>query len=636
MIQIQNVTLMRGVKTLLQDTSLEIYTGKKVGIVGRNGCGKSSLFGLLRQEIQSESGAVNIPKEWRIISVLQETPDLETPALDYVIQGDAELCHVRDELEKAESLGDGEAIGALHEQWQQLGGYDVEARAATIMAGLGFNQDDLEKPVASFSGGWRMRMNLARTLLCTSDLLLLDEPTNHLDLDAVYWLEKWLNAYPGTLLLISHDREFLDKTVNQIASFESQKLVGYTGNYSSYEVQKAQKATLLAAQKQKQQQKIAHLESFINRFKAKASKAKQAQSRIKQLDKMEKIAELQHEEVFNFHFKESDKLPNPLVNMEQVKVGYGTKVILQEVKLNLVPGSRIGLLGHNGAGKSTLVKLLAEEIEALDGLYETSAGLKIGYFSQHQTELLRPNDSPLQHLTRIAPDQKEQQLRDYLGGFGFRGDDALSVVAPMSGGEKARLVLALIVYQRPNLLLLDEPTNHLDLDMRQALTFALQEYQGALILVSHDRFLLSAVCDQFYLVHNQKVDSFAGDLDDYKEWLFQNNSNEINDKQDKKPNSKKEQKRLEAEFRAATKNLRETIKKSEKRQVELQEELDFIEKLLSDAAIYDESQKSKLRELLAKQIEVKQALVEVETSWFEATEQLEEAQEAFTNEMVGG
>lgn len=629
MIQISEMSLLRGTKMLLQDTSASIYPGHKVGLIGANGCGKSSLFALLRGELQPDTGECAIPKNWHIVSVAQETPAVDRSALDYVIDGDTKLRNLQAKLQLAEAAHDGEKIAKIHADLEHQGAYDVDSRAATILFGLGFANDSMQRPVTDFSGGWRMRLNLAQALLCPSDLLLLDEPTNHLDLDAVIWLEKWLVRYEGTLMLISHDKSFLDNTVNEIISVEQQTLISYKGNYAAYEKQRAERIRLQAIEYQKQQDKKAHLESFINRFKAKASKAKQAQSRIKQLEKMEELLPAHSQSQFSFSFLTPPKLPNPLVKMEQVKVGYGDTVILDKLQLNLVPGSRIGLLGRNGAGKSTLIKLLAGEKQPMTGEYETSAGLRIGYFAQHQLEFLRPQDSAMDHLHRLDKKATEQSLRDYLGGFGFNGDEALGKVAPMSGGEKARLVLALIVYQKPNLLLLDEPTNHLDLEMRHALNIALQSFEGAMVLVSHDRFLLSSVCDDFYLVDSGKVEPFKGDLEDYKNWLVNDASAKAQKTEPVQKVDRKNIKRLEAEFRQSTQELRKSIKSLEKQLSTYTEKLEKSEQLLADSAIYADENKAKLKEQLAIQAEAKSKLEEIEMNWLDAQEQLEQQQKEF-------
>lgn len=634
MIQITDLTLMRGAKILLEDASATIYPGHKVGLIGANGCGKSSLFALFRNELHADAGDCNVPKQWQIVSVAQETPGSQRSALDYVIDGDVAYRTLQKQLAEAEQEHHGERIALLHNQLEQAGAYDIESRAATILAGLGFANDTIQKPVSSFSGGWRMRLNLAQALLCRSDLLLLDEPTNHLDLDAVIWLERWLSRYSGTLILISHDKLFLDNTVGEIISVEQQNLITYSGNYSAYERQRAERLRLQDLEFQKQQAKVAHLESFINRFKAKASKAKQAQSRIKQLEKMEVLLPAHAQSPFTFGFFSPPKLPNPLVNIEQVKLGYDSTAIIDSLRLNLVPGSRIGLLGRNGAGKSTLIKLLAGEKQPMSGDYMTSAGLRIGYFAQHQLEFLRPQDSAIDHLFRLDKQATEQSLRDYLGGFGFHGDQALGKVAPMSGGEKARLVLALIVYQKPNLLLLDEPTNHLDLEMRHALNIALQSYEGAMVLVSHDRFLLTSVCDDFYLVDSGKVEPFAGDLDDYRDWLLKDASSKKSIEDSPVKIDRKNIKRLEAEFRQSTQGIRKTIEQAEKKMNKATELLADIESTLSEPDLYNDENKAKLKTLLLDQASQKQNLEEAEMLWMDAQEQLESLQQEFEQQNV--
>jgi ATP-binding cassette subfamily F protein 3 len=638
MIQFSDVSLMRGSKVLLRDANAVVYPGHKAGLIGANGCGKSTLFALIKGELHTEQGDFNIPKNWQIVSVAQETPAVDRSALDYVIDGDKQYRKLQAQLVTAEEAHNGQQIAILHGALEQVGAYDIDARASTILAGLGFANDVMKNPVSAFSGGWRMRLNLAQALLCHSDLLLLDEPTNHLDLDAVIWLEKWLQRYTGTLMLISHDKSFLDSTVNEIISVESQQLVSYTGNYDAYEKQRAERLRLKSLQYSKQQDQIAHLESFINRFGAKASKAKQAQSRVKQLAKMESLLPVMAASEFSFKFFTPPKLPNPLIKMEQVKVGYGDTIILEKLHLNLVPGSRIGLLGKNGAGKSTLIKLLAGEISPIEGLYETSAGLRIGYFAQHQLEFLRGEDSAIAHMQRLDKKATEQSLRDYLGGFGFRGDNALSKVEPMSGGEKARLVLALTVYQKPNLLLLDEPTNHLDLDMRHALNIALQGFEGAMVLISHDRFLLTSVCDDFYLVDSKQVQAFDGDLDDYKDWILKGDKGDKgtsveSDKTTVKPD-RKNIKRLEAEFRQATKPLRKSIEQHEKTMTAAQTKLEALEQQLGDTELYNAENKTRLKQVLTEQANHKSTLEEAEMYWLDAQEELETKQKEFELESV--
>ena len=637
---------MRGTKTLLEPSSLDIFPGQKCAIIGSNGCGKSSLFALLQQQLTLETGSYHIPKEWRMVAVAQHTPNTDVPAVDYVIGGDKHLMALQSQLVVAEQSEQGELIGQLHAQLQDAGAYDVQARAATILAGLGFSNEALARPVSDFSGGWRMRLNLAQALLCPSDILLLDEPTNHLDLDAVIWLEKWLQKYPGTLLLISHDKSFIDAIAQHVLSFESAQLIHYKGNYTSYQRQRSERLRLQQLEYNKQQAKTAHLQSFIDRFKAKASKAKQAQSRIKQLERMQEIAPVHAHSAFSFEFLPPAKLPNPLVAMEKVKIGYGENVILHEVKLNLVPGSRIGLLGRNGAGKSTLIKLLAQSHQPMSGEYTTSQGLDIGYFAQHQVDTLDMEGTPLLHLQRVDRHATEQALRDYLGGFGFHGDEATSMVKPMSGGEKARLALALIVYQKPNLLLMDEPTNHLDLEMRDALNFALQGFTGAMVLVSHDRTLLASVCEDFYLVDAGEVAVFSGDLDDYTQWVLNETKKERQAESAKQSSSaqvngtqqagvdRKTQKRLEAEFRKATAGLRKQITQSEQTMEKTQAQLSTIETALSDPTLYEDSHKAQLKKLLAEQAACIKAHDSAEEIWCEVQESLEIAQTEFAEQLA--
>ena len=636
MIVFNNLSLKRAQTELLENANATINPKQKVGLVGKNGCGKSSLFALLKKQLQPESGEVTYPSNWALSWVNQETPALEISALDYVIQGDREYCRLQAELAQANKCNDGNAIARIHDRLDTINAWTIQSRAETLLHGLGFTQAETLQAVKSFSGGWRMRLNLAQALLCPSDLLLLDEPTNHLDLDAVIWLERWLINYQGTLVLISHDRDFLDPIVNKILHIEHQKLNEYTGDYSSFETQRATKLAQQAAMYRQQQQKIAHLQSYIDRFKAKATKAKQAQSRVKALERMELIAPAYADNPFTFAFRPPASLPNPLMMLEQASAGYGTKEsaveILSKIKLNLVPGSRIGLLGKNGAGKSTLIKLLAGELTALSGKVQLAKGVQLGYFAQHQLDTLRAEESALWHMQKLAPEQTEQQVRDYLGSFAFHGDKVNQPVKSFSGGEKARLVLALIVWQRPNLLLLDEPTNHLDLDMRQALTEALVDYEGSLVVVSHDRHLLRNTVEEFYLVHDKQVEEFKGDLDDYQKWLTEQNNQSTTKSAEEKADTenanssqnRKEQKRREAELRQQTAPLRKKITQLEEKMNKLSEQLAEIENSLADSELYNAENKEKLTALLAQQVEVKKALEEVEVDWLEAQEQLEE------------
>ncbi|MGO2346898.1 MAG: ABC transporter ATP-binding protein, partial [Providencia sp.] len=613
MIVFSSLQIRRGVRVLLDNATATINPGQKVGLVGKNGCGKSTLLALLKGELQAEAGSATFPSTWSLAWVNQETPALDVPALEYVIDGDREYRSLEKKLQQANEKNDGHAIATVHGQLDAIDAWTIRSRASSLLHGLGFSQAQLESPVKSFSGGWRMRLNLAQALLCRSDLLLLDEPTNHLDLDAVIWLEKWLKSYTGTLILISHDRDFLDPIIDKVLHIEQESMFEYTGNYSSFERQRATKLSQQQALYESQQTKAAHLQSYIDRFRAQATKAKQAQSRIKMLEKMEMVSPALVDNPFHFTFRKPESLPNPLLKMEKVSAGYGEKIILDSIKLNLVPGSRIGLLGRNGAGKSTLIKLLAGDLQPLHGVVSLAKGIKLGYFAQHQLEYLHPEESPLQHLARLAPKETEQQLRDYLGGFGFKGDQVTDPTLRFSGGEKARLVLALVVWQRPNLLLLDEPTNHLDLEMRQALTEALMDFEGALVVVSHDRHLLRSTTDEFYLVHGGMVEQFDGDLEDYQQWLAEQNKIDLQqarDIQDKdKPVSvstvtaqdKKDQKRREAEFRQATQPIRKKVTELEKKMEKHSAVLAELESQLSDATIYEQAKKTELADCLKKQ-----------------------------------
>lgn len=627
MITLREITLMRGSKTLLHDTSLQIFAGQHVGIVGRNGCGKSSLFALLRGELQLDQGLAEVPRDWRIASVKQETPALDQAALDYVLDGDTELRALQRALQQAEANHEGEQIGRLHDQLAAIGAYDAEARAATLLAGLGFQPEQIKQPVKAFSGGWRMRLNLAQALIARADLLLLDEPTNHLDVDAIFWLEDWLQRFPGTLLIISHDRDFLDASVGHILHIEHQRGQLYKGNYSSFERQRAEQLAQQQAQFEKEQTQRAHLQRYIDRFRYKASKAKQAQSRLKALEKLTAAAPIAAASGVSFEFPEPAALPNPLLRLEQAQAGYDDHIVLDNIQLNLVPGSRIGLLGRNGAGKSTLVKLLAGELKPRQGSIALSQGVQLGYFAQHQLETLDASASALLHLQRIDPQASEQKLRDHLGGFGFHGEQALTSVAPMSGGEKARLVLALIVYQKPNLLLLDEPTNHLDSSLREALVYALQDFQGAMVIVSHDRHLLRTTVDEFYLVANGTVQPFSGDLDAYHDWL-QQQSRQANVAASETAVGKvdrKAERRAAAELRAQLRPLQQQLKRAEQQLEQVDTALQQLNEQLADTRLYQPEYKAELAPLLQQQAELKQAHEQAELSWFAAAEALEQA-----------
>ncbi len=627
MLTLNHLFLQRGGKALFEDVSLTLHAGQKVGLVGANGAGKSSLFSLILGEIHQDAGELELPPRLTIAHVAQETPALPPPALDYVLDGDAELREVEQALKVAEANHDGARLAELHVRYDNLDGYAARSRAERLLAGLGFATEQMRRPVAEFSGGWRVRLNLARALMCRSELLLLDEPTNHLDLDAVLWLEQWLRAYPGTLLLISHDRDVLDNVVEQIAHLEQRQIRLYKGNYSEFEQQRAARLALQQAAYDRQQREIAHLQRFVERFRAKATKARQAQSRIKALERMEKIAAAHVDSPFRFRFEPPDKLPHPLLSLEKVEAGYGDRAVLQAVNLVIDPGTRLGLLGPNGAGKSTLIKLLAGVLSPSSGRIQTGQGLMVGYFAQHQLEQLRPEWSPLRHVQALDARATEQALRDFLGGFGFQGDQALAPVEPFSGGEKARLALALLVWQRPNLLLLDEPTNHLDLEMRHALNLALQDYQGALIVVSHDRHLLRTTTDAFALVAEGTVRPFDGDLDDYRDWLNsrQRESREVSEQ---RPSElRKEQKRQEAERRqqlaVKRRPLEKRIRELELRLDRLHREKTALETALADGDLYADASRDRLKELLLRQGRINAELGPLEEEWLALQEELE-------------
>jgi ATP-binding cassette subfamily F protein 3 len=635
MIRAQSISLMRGGDVLFEDSDLQVFPGHKVGLVGRNGCGKSSLFSMLRGELHADTGDLHVPAEWRIASVAQDTPALEKSAIDYVMDGDTEFRALEEQLATAEASNNGEQIAHCHDKLAAIGAYDIQARTASLMAGLGFTQSQLQQPVKAFSGGWRMRLNLAQALIARADLMLLDEPTNHLDVDAIFWLEGWLKQYEGTLILISHDRDFLDSVTTDIVHIEHKKLNTYRGNYSQFERQRAEHLAQQQSEFEKAQVMRQHLQKYVDRFRYKASKAKQAQSRLKAIEKLPTQAPLRAESGVDFHFLEPEKLPNPLLTLRDAKAGYGDTTILEHIKLNLVPGTRLGLLGRNGAGKSTLIKLLAGELEPMAGERIANPGLRIGYFAQHQLETLDMSASALLHLQRMDSAASEQKLRDFLGGFGFSGDHATRSVEPMSGGEKARLALALIIYQRPNLLLLDEPTNHLDLGLRDALVAALQEYEGALIVVSHDRHLLRTTVDEFCLVSDKKAETFDGDLDAYHAWLQERAANDKRAEQtapSRQRDNRKEQKRKEAEMRQKTKPLRQTIEKAEKRIQILENELADLHDQLSDNSLYNDDRKADLQALLDKQTAAQKELSELEETWMEAEESLAELTEELQSE----
>ncbi|WP_429212952.1 ATP-binding cassette domain-containing protein [Metapseudomonas resinovorans] len=629
MIRLQNLTLQRGPQRLLEGAEMTLHAGQKVGLIGANGAGKSSLFALLRGELGPDAGDCLLPADWRIAHMRQEVDNLERLAVDYVLDGDQHLRKVQRDLAAAEAGHDGTAIARLHIELDSADGYTADARARKLLAGLGFTSEQMDRRVGDFSGGWRMRLNLAQALMCPSELLLLDEPTNHLDLDAILWLEEWLKGYPGTLLLISHDRDFLDAVVDNVAHLEQQKLTLYRGGYSAFERTRAERLAQQQQAYEKQQAQRAHMEKYIARFKAQATKARQAQSRIKALERLEELAPAHVDSPFDFSFREADKISSPLLDLSEGRLGYGDKAVLQQVKLQLAPGARIGLLGPNGAGKSTLIKTLSGDIEPLGGRLARGENLAIGYFAQHQLDALDAKASPLLHLQRIAPSEREQTLRDFLGGFDFRGDRCDEAVVNFSGGEKARLALALIAWQKPNLLLLDEPTNHLDLEMRLALTMALQDFAGAVLVVSHDRHLLKSTTDEFLLVADGRVQSFDGDLDDYARWLVDYRARQapvtstpVNpDKTDKRA-----QRQAAAALRQQLAPHKKEADKLEKDLGKVHEQLAGIEERLGDSALYEAARKDELRDLLAEQARLKAREAELEEAWLLALETLEDLQ----------
>ncbi len=640
MIELKNITLQRGLKVLLDDASLTIQPNQHVGLIGKNGTGKSSLFAILKNEIHPEKGDVLIPKHWKTASVSQETPSLNISALDYVLQGDSELQNLQQALTEAEKNNHGEEIAKLHGDLAEIDAYTAPSRAATLLAGLGFDQSEHQKSVSEFSGGWRMRLNLAQALMCRADLLLLDEPTNHLDIETVLWLENYLASLPSTQIIISHDRDFLNATTNRTVELNQQKLHLYGGNYDFFEEERALRLNQQQAAYTKQQAHIKHLQSFIDRFKAKATKATQAQSRMKALAKLERIAPAHLDSEFSFSFQTPDNLPSTLLKLDDINLGYNDKTILKNIQFNIESGARLGLLGVNGSGKSTLIKAISGSLKPQAGQIIHAEKLKIGYFAQHQLETLRSDQSPIWHIQKLSPEVKEQEIRNYLGGFNFVGDMALAPIAPFSGGEKARLALAMLVWQKPNLLLLDEPTNHLDLDLRHALTLALQSFEGAMLLVSHDRSLLEATTDQFWLIYDGKLQQFDGDLNDYRQWrLLQDQNKALAPVSSTSSQNRKEIKRQEAKIRQELANKSRPIQKqidaAEKKIQQLTAQQDNINTFLADESAYLPENKIELQQNLNELTNIKTTLAELEENWLLWQEELETIKEAIQQQFNG-
>ncbi len=628
MISLNNATLMRGELVLLRDASLAIHNGQKIGVIGRNGSGKSSLFACLLGQLALDQGDLSMPEGLRCAHMRQETVASATSAVDFVIDGDERYREIERQLHAAELQGDGAAIAHLHSDLDKIGGYDIRYRAMQLLSGLGFTAEQFDNPVSSFSGGWRIRLNLAAALMAPSDLLLLDEPTNHLDLEATLWLEQWLKRYQGTLLIISHDRSFLDEVISYVVSVEQHKLTLYRGNYSSFETQRAERLSQEQAMFEKQQRRVAEIEDFVRRFRAKATKARQAQSRLKELDRMQLIAPAHIDSPFHFEFPTPERLPAELLALDKVSVGYGSPLV-SNIRLTIRDTTRIGLLGFNGCGKSTLLRTIASDLAPLAGEMRSSKFLQVGYFAQHQVDVLDQRASPMLLLQRLDPAARDQSIRDFLGGFDFRGDRITETIENFSGGEKARLALALVVWQKPNLLLLDEPTNHLDLEMRHALTVALQGFEGALVIVSHDRHLLSNTVDEFHSIHNGRCQEFEGDLHDYEKWMQENSKGSTGtaarpaEAGDEKKGDRKEQRQQAAATRQQLAPLRNEIKKLEQKLDKLHADLTQVETQLGDASLYEESRKKDLSALLQKQAALKSEAEGVESLWLEKSEQLE-------------
>lgn len=636
---------MRGTRVLIEHGTAALHDRHKIGIIGRNGCGKSSLFSAITGELVPDAGTIAVPKGLKIASVAQQTPALDISAEDYVMEGDKTLTALLKEKERIYAEGDGNKIALIEDKLGIAGAFTIRARTQELLHGLGFAEEEMKKPVREFSGGWRMRLNLAQALIYSSDLLLLDEPTNHLDLDTIMYLENYLKAYQGTLLCISHDRDFLDTFCTDILHFESQRLVMYTGNYSDYERLRAERIRNEKASRKKEEALLAHMQSFVDRFRFKASKAKQAQSMIKAMDKIKLTAVTQEESPFSFSFPEPERTVQVLSTFEHVEAGYGQdEAILHDININLLAGDRIGLLGRNGQGKSTFIKTLAGLIPPLSGTVTLGKDIKIGYFAQHELETLKPELTALEHLQRLDPKARERDLRSFLGGFAFSGDKALMPVKNMSGGEQARLALAMIAFEKPNLLLLDEPTNHLDLEMREALTMALASYPGALLLVSHDRHLLESIADKLWLIDDGKVSEFDGDLNDYKNYLAEKNRRfaeqlkesragaaAVRPTASAKAYKTRDDKRRMAEFRQSLRPLKQSIEKLEQENTKLKKRLEEIDTSLADESLYQSGNSSQVEELMKERAQVSTAIDTNEENWLLAQEELEEKQQAFAD-----
>lgn len=623
MIQCKSLSLYRGSLALLNNVNLQLHTGWKIAMIGENGCGKSSLFAMLTGEHHADGGSCDMPSTWVIAHMRQEVEDIDQTALHFVLDGFTKYRSLERAIKDADERHDHAALARLHAEFDAIDGYTVANQAEQLLSGLGFHTDQFATPVSAFSGGWRIRLNLARTLMTPSDLLLLDEPTNHLDLEACLWLERWLAVYEGTLILVSHDRDFIDNVSDHIVSFENKDLILYRGNYSHYEQAKAQRLAQQQAAFEKQQERVKEIQQFVDRFRAKATKAKQAQSRLKEMERMELIAPAHIDSAFTFRFRETNKISDPLISLHDADLGYGDTSILNNLNLRLSPGDRIGLLGSNGSGKSTLVKALAGLSDPVKGHIHRGQNLVIGYFAQHQLESLDVNASPFLTLRRVAPDAQEQVLRNFLGSFGFQGEQTEAPIERFSGGEKARLCLALIAWHKPNLLLLDEPTNHLDLEIRLSLTLALQSYQGALVVVSHDRHLLRNTVDGFWLVHDGDVSPFDGNLDDYRTFMKTDSTKAVVADDTEKTGDRKAKKRQDAQTRQQLSPLKKTIQSLEAKIEKAHQGLSDIETNLSDSRIYEAGEKDLLKSKLADQAQLKRDLDGLEDQWMTALETLE-------------